>query len=187
MRAAWRCSPSRRSPSPPRGSSLARQLPPMSWNSLRRAKWSSCCRMRLAGVCAFHSNGEERCSRTRASGNVGLDEDALRFFSLTPPLRVRELRWHRSGQRWTFVVEDSANRTVPLSLPKHPGQPSAIWDGTSRLEHAEGTWEDRMLLLAAQMALRSCADTDGPSGQCPDAMRALRARMERILQVLRRD
>jgi len=120
-------------------------------------------------------------------GNVGVDEDALRFFRLTPPLRVRELRWHRSGQRWTFVVEDSANRTVPLCLPKHPGQPSAIWDGTSRLEHAEGTWEDRMLLLAAQMALRSCAGTDRPSGQCSDAMRALRGRMERILQVLRRE
>jgi hypothetical protein len=120
-------------------------------------------------------------------GNVGVDEYALRFFSLTPPLRVRELRWHRSGQQWTLVAEDSANRTVQLCLPKHPGQPSARWAGTSKLEYAEGAWEDRMLLLAAQLALRSCADTDRSSGQCSDAMRALRARMERILQVLRRD
>lgn len=120
-------------------------------------------------------------------GDVGPTEPALRYYTLTPPLRVRSLQWNRRKQEWTFAVEDSANREVLMCVPKRAGWPSTTWVGSTKLEFVEGTFEDRATLLVAQMALRSGDAAAGTSPQHAAALSAIRERMARILAVFRQD
>ncbi len=119
-------------------------------------------------------------------GDVGFEENALKYFSWTRPLRLRSLDWLAGEGVWRIHVEDSSGRGCQIRVPHGAGKPAGFQSESSRFSTEEGELRDGILLMAAQSALRSDADNSVEPRERSGALRAVRERMARTLEQQRR-
>ena len=126
-------------------------------------------------------SGRLRWIEAARRGDVGFEGEALKFFSWTQPLRLRSLDWLAGEGEWRTLVEDSLHHSCQIRVPREAGKPARFQNESARFSTGEGEPTNCILLMAAQLALRS--DTSGVAGshQRAGALRAIHDRMTRIL------
>ncbi len=119
-------------------------------------------------------------------GDMASEGETLKYFSWTRPLRVLSLDWLAVEGEWRILVEDSLHHGGKIHVPRETGKPAGFEDESARFSTEEGEDTDGILLMAAQLALRSGIDSSVGSRKRSGALRVVRERMARILEKRRR-